>query len=173
LENIVLVPEGTTSVSEMGIPEPTGWEDPVTGLEGPDFWYRLLASELARSARYRRPLTVVLLDVEGMRELQVVWGADVAQQTLRETAQCVQRMGRSSDHCTRIGPVRFGILLTETDEIAAINFVERVREAGPRALPRVADQVRFTFGWASPHPGEAAEAVIGRAEALMAEDRAF
>ena len=26
----------------------------------------------------------------------------------------------------------FGVILTETDEIAAINYVERVREAGPR-----------------------------------------
>lgn len=168
----MLGPEVMVTVRENGIPDPAGLDDPVTGLEGPVFWRKLLASELARSTRYRRPLTVVLVDAEGMGDLHLAWGGDVARLAIRETAQCIRRLARSSDHCARIGAVRFGILLTETDEIAAINFVERVREAGPRSLPRVAGQVRFTFGWASPHPGEAAEAVVRRAEARMAADRA-
>ena len=61
---------------------------------------------------------------------------------------------------------------SETDEIAAINFVERVREAGPRSLPRVADRVSFAFGWASPKGSEAADAVVRRAERLVEADRA-
>jgi PleD family two-component response regulator len=80
-------------------------------------------------------------------------------------------MARTSDHLTRIGPNRFGILLTETDEIAAINFVERVRVAGPKSVPRTADLVRFVFGWASPKAGDAPEAVVRRAEDRMALDR--
>jgi diguanylate cyclase (GGDEF)-like protein len=154
-----------------GIRGPEGWEDPVTGLEGPGFWRRILASEIARSARYACPLTVVLLDVEGMLELGLVWGAEVAAQALRDTAQCIRRTSRSSDYCTRIGPTRFGILLTETDEGAASRYVERVRAAGPGALPWVADQVRFSFGWTSPRPGESASDVVERAEARMAADR--
>lgn len=168
----MLGPEGITSVHELGIPEPIGWEDPVTGLGGPDYWRRLLLSELSRRTRYQRPLTIVLLDVEGLGKLQLAWGANVARQTIRETAQCVRGLARNSDHCARIAPVRFGILLTETDEIAAINFVERVREAGPRSLLRAAGLVRFRFGWATPFPGEAAEAVLRRAEARMAADDA-
>jgi diguanylate cyclase (GGDEF)-like protein len=168
---VVSAAEGFTSVREGGIPEPAGWEDPITGLEGPDFWRRLVVSELARSTRYRRPLTVVLLDVEGIHELDLVWGGDIARQAIRETAQCVRRMARTSDHCARIGANRLGILLTETDEISAINFVERVRENAPRLLPRVADQIRLTFGWASPQKGEVAEAVVERAQSRMAADR--
>ena len=165
-------PQGIAYVREGGIPDPAGWEDPVTGLLGPDFWHRLLTSEVARSFRYRRPLTVVLLDLEGIDELQLTWGADLARQTIHEAAQCVRHMARNSDQCARIGLTRFGILLTETDEVAAINFVERVREAGPRSLSRIAAQVRFRFGWASPVPGEAAEAVMRRAVSRIATDRA-
>jgi diguanylate cyclase (GGDEF)-like protein len=163
--------EETQGAEDVGMPTPAGWEDPATGLEGPDFWRRTLVSEVARSARYGRPMTVIVLEVEGMQELLQVWGADVARSALRETAQCVRRMARSSDQCTRIGATRFGIVLTETDEIAAINFVERVREAGPRSLPRVADQIRFSFGWASPRPGESAEALVRRAELRVESDR--
>ena len=163
--------ERIASVREAAIPDPAGWEDPVTGLEGPVFWQKLLASELSRSTRYGRPLTIVLLDVDGMRELQAAWGEEIARETIREIALCIRRMARISDHCTRISLGRFGILLTETDEINAINFVERVRESVPSLLPRAAEQVRFTFGWATPFPGEAAEAVVHRAVARIKADR--
>jgi diguanylate cyclase (GGDEF)-like protein len=155
-----------------GIPDPVGWSDDLTGLEGPDLWRHLVITELARSARYGRPHTVVLLDVDGVADILRAWGPEVARHTLREIARCVRRMSRTSDHVMRIAPTRFGIVLTETDEIAAINFVERVRAAAPLAVPRTADLVRFSFGWASPRSGDTAEAVVRRAEHLMDLDRA-
>ncbi len=167
-----------------GIPEPAGWEDSLTGLQGPDFWRRSLVTEVARSARYRRPLAVVVVEVSGpryRRPLAVVivevsgigplgetWGWDVARQAIHEAAQCLRRTSRTSDLCSRIGPTRFGVALTETDEIAAINFVERVREAGPRAMPEGAGHLLFNFGWASPKQGESADAVVRRAESRLA-----
>jgi diguanylate cyclase (GGDEF)-like protein len=154
-----------------GIPEPTGWSDALTGLEGPEFWRKLVISEVARASRYKRHTTIVILDLDGVADIVRVWGEDVAIHTLRETAQCLRRMARSSDHLTRIGASRFGILLAETDEIAAINFVERIRTAGPTSVPRTADMVRFVFGWASPKAGDAPEAVVRRAESRLAADR--
>lgn len=154
-----------------GLPDPAGWTDTLTGLEGPEFWRKIVITEVARATRYKRPMTVVILDVDGMDAILRVWGTEVAHHTLRETAQCLRRMARTSDHLTRIGPARFGILLTETDEIAAINFVERIRSAGPKSVPRTADLVRFVFGWASPKGTDAPEAVVRRAEDRTALDR--
>ena len=79
-----------------GLPEPTGWTDSLTGLEGPEFWRKLVISEVARANRYKRPMTVVLLDVDGMDNILRVWGGEVAHHTLRETAQCLRRMARTS-----------------------------------------------------------------------------
>ncbi len=56
------------AVDTNEIPEPLGWEDSLTGLEGPDFWQRVLVSEVARAVRYRRALTVVVAEVEGVVE---------------------------------------------------------------------------------------------------------
>lgn len=155
-----------------GIPEPSGWEDPLTGLEGPDFWQRVLVAETVRAFRYKRSLTVVIAELEGVRDMTETWGGDVARHALREAAQCLRRMSRTSDYTTRIGPTRFGVILTETDEITAINYVERVREEAPRAMPRGGELLRFSFGWATPKQGESAEAVVRRADSrLMAELR--
>ena len=152
------------------IQEPAGWEDPITGLDGPDLWRRVLVAEVARSARYKRPLTVVAIELQGLDIVSAAWGNEVARHTLREAAQGILRTSRSSDYCARIGPSRIGVVLTETDEIAAINFVERVREHAPKKLPRGAESLQFGFGWASPKTGESAEALVRRAETrLMVE----
>jgi len=157
----------TRAGAAQGIPEAAGWEDPISGLNGPDFWQRVLVAEVSRSLRYRCPLTIVVVELSGLDELASAWGPDVARHTLREASQGVLRTSRSSDYCTRIGVSRVGVVLTETDEIAAINFVERVREAVPKRLPRGADSLRLGFGWASPKPGESADKVVRRAETRL------
>jgi len=152
------------------VPEPSGWEDPLTGLEGPEFWRRVLVAEAARTTKYGRSLTVVVVELEGLQDAWDEWGEGLGRHALHEAAQCLRRASRISDYCTRIAPGRFGVILTETDEIAAINFVERVRESVPRSMPRGAEAIRFRFGWASPKPGEAPDSLVRRAERrLVAE----
>jgi diguanylate cyclase (GGDEF)-like protein len=152
------------------VPEPDGWDDPLTGLNGPDFWRRVLVAEVARTTKYDRALTVVVVELEGLQEVWDAWGEDLGRHAFHEAAQCLLRASRNSDYCTRVGATRFGIVLTETDEISAINFVERVREAMPRSMPAGAEAVRFRFGWASPKPREAPDSVVRRAERrLIAE----
>ena len=66
--------------------------------------------------------------------------------------------------------LRFGILLTETTEIAAINFVERARAACERDLQVATEVVNVAFGWASPPKGgDLTDAMGLAAERLAAE----
>jgi diguanylate cyclase (GGDEF)-like protein len=158
---------GSPAPSHTGLQDPAGWEDELTGLDGPALWARLLVPEIARSARYSRPLTVVLVEVVGLEELASVWGADVALQALPAAARSLRHGARTSDIVCRIGRTRFGILLTETDEIAAINFVERVRAAGPLPEPGQRTTLAYAFGWASVATGDDPPALIRRAECRL------
>jgi diguanylate cyclase (GGDEF)-like protein len=160
------------TVNARGIPEPEGWEDPLTGLEGPDLWQRVLVTEVTRALRYGRALTVVVAEVDGVLEMGDQWGIDIARHSLREIAQCLRRLTRTSDYCTRIGLTRFGVVLTETHEIEAINFVERVREEAPLMLPRSGEGLRLAFGWASPVAGESAGSLVLRADRRLMQELA-
>lgn len=153
-----------------GIPEPAGWRDPLTGLEGPDAWQRVLVAEVARVTRYARPVTIVVLEVEGAMELGEEVGGDAGRHVLREVAHGLQRESRSSDLVFRIGVTRFGVVLTETDEIAAVNYVERVREAVLPKLPMLDGALRLSFGWASPLSGDSADVLVRRADHRMIEE---
>jgi diguanylate cyclase (GGDEF)-like protein len=140
-------------VIDVPLPPPAGWSDLATGVDGPRYWDRLLLSEQARVQRYKRPATVVLVEVTGLGPLAQQWGPEAAERTLVAAARTLAREIRTSDHIARIEPARFGILLTETSEIAAINFVERARAACERGLHLASDTVGIGFGWASPPKG--------------------
>ena len=50
----------------------------------------------------------------------------------------------------RLGPGRFGVLLPETGEVEAVNYVERVRQVCDLWLESGAIALRMAIGWASP-----------------------
>jgi diguanylate cyclase (GGDEF)-like protein len=131
-------------------PPPTAWTDQMTGTDGPHYWDRLISAERARVRRYHRPVTVVFAEIAGLDRLSRQWGADVAERALVTGARRLAKEIRTSDAICRLETGRFGILLTETDEIAAINFVERARTSCEGVLRSASDVLRIGFGWASP-----------------------
>ena len=108
------------SSSAVQAPDAGDWTDALTGTDGPRLWDRLLASEVARVRRYRRPATVALAEIVGLDSCEAVWGAEIAERAFVRLARTLATEIRSSDHIARIDRTRFGILLTETDEIAAV-----------------------------------------------------
>jgi diguanylate cyclase (GGDEF)-like protein len=151
------------------LPVPSGWSDPLTGTDGPRLWDRIISSEVARVSRYRRPATVVLVEIEGLDDFARAWGPDVAERLFMQLARTLAVESRSSDQIARIDRTRFAILLTETDEIAAINFVERVRAACESQI-RAPELVRIGIGWAGPSGSTDLRAAIDVAAARLTEE---
>jgi diguanylate cyclase (GGDEF)-like protein len=145
--------------------------DVLTGLEGPASWSRILEVENARLLRYRRPVTIVMAEIEGLARLTERLGAEPVGRLLPVVADALVREARSSDWIARIGEGRFAVLLPETDEIQAINYVERVRAVCEPWLASAAVQLRLAIGWSSPTPSSDLELAIRRAEERMNADR--
>ena len=135
---------------------PAGWTDAPSSTDGPRYWDRLISSERARISRYRRPATVVLIDIVGIERLERLEprdGLDVAAQLLVRVGRALTHEMRSGDHAARIDVGRFGVYLPETNEVDAINFVERARVALEAEIERT-PYVRIAIGWASPTDGD-------------------
>ena len=169
-----MVPIGTFEVPAAirPIAPPDGWADVLTGADGPRLWDRIVLSEQARVARYHRPVTVAFAELVGLDGLAGQWGWDVAERALSACARRLGREIRSSDHIARLEQGRFGILLTETTEIAAINFIERARSSCERELKATGDAVRIGFGWASPPDHGDLSDAIGMALTRLSTDLA-
>lgn len=151
------------------IDPPSGWTDSLCMTDGPIFWARLMTSEAARVRRYGRVATIVLFELAGLDRLGRMWGYDVAAQALVQAAQIITTQIRSSDQAARITTARFAVYLPETNEIDAINFVERTRAAVIADLGPSGELVTPAFGWASPTDGELEAAVLVAKERLERE----
>lgn len=145
--------------------------DPLTGLEGPAAWDRLIELENARFVRYRRPATVVIVEVEGLRRLAEKLGNDPVERVLPVIADAFRREARAADLVARIGDDRFAAFLPETDEIQAINYIERVRLVCEPWLASSAVPLRLTMGWSGPTASSDLEYALSRAEERMHADR--
>jgi diguanylate cyclase (GGDEF)-like protein len=132
------------------VPPPHGQHqsDPQTGLELAATWERWLAEEDARMKRYRRPATVVLVEIEGIDRLIERLGPPAADRLVPPVAATMRKYGREADRIARLDRARFGAILAETDEVAAINYVERVRTAADLWLAAGAVTLRLAIGWA-------------------------
>ncbi|HYU50847.1 MAG TPA: GGDEF domain-containing protein [Candidatus Limnocylindria bacterium] len=134
-------------------PDPAALADPVTGLDGPAAWSHAVTQEAARSSRYGRPVAIVIAELDGLDRLEERFGAAAADRLIPPVADVLRRSARSADTIARLDRVRFGLLLPETDEIQAINLVERIRAGCDRWLAAGAVAVRLSIGWASPPVG--------------------
>ena len=143
----------------------------LTCLEGPTAWSRILEMENARLLRYRRPVTVVVADIEGLRRLAERLGEVPVQRLLPLIADAFVRDTRTTDWIARVGEGRFRALLPETDEIQAINYVERMRAVCEPWLASAAVPLSLAIGWSSPGASSDLEFAIQRAEERMHADR--
>lgn len=149
---------------DLTLPVPSGWSDGLTDTDGPRLWEKVVAAEQARNARHGRTGTIVLVEIVGMREAVDRWGTALALQHFVQLARVVARDIRKSDHIARIRPSRFGVLLTETDEISSINFVDRLKERCRDSYDTAATGLHIVVGWASPSKGGSLDDAMGVAE---------
>jgi diguanylate cyclase (GGDEF)-like protein len=143
------------------------WFDESTGLPGPAFWQTVLSAESARCSRYRRPATVVLAQAVGFDDVVQMWGRDVALRSVVDVVAVLRAGCRASDYLARLADDQVGLILTETDEIAAINMIERVRDKCDRVLRARAADGRIAFGWAGPAASLSLMDAVTKAEDLL------
>ncbi len=144
-------PSAPLSGAERQVPSSTSdtATDPLTGLLVPSAWSRIIADEEARIRRYHRPATVVLIEIEGLERLASRLGPASVDRIVPAVADTLRRGTREADHVARLATGRFAILMPETDEVLAINYVERVRTACDLWLESGAVALRLAVGWAS------------------------
>jgi diguanylate cyclase (GGDEF)-like protein len=128
----------------------TSRTDALTGLLLPTEWNRIVADEDARIGRYGHGATIVIIELEGLDRLINVLGREAGDRVLPAVSDALSRNARGADHLARLGPARFGILLPETGEVEAVNYVERVRQVCDLWLESGAIALRLAIGWASP-----------------------
>lgn len=86
-----------------------------------------LDTEVKRCARYARPLSFVMLDVDHFKVFNDTHGHPTADKALQEVANVIMGCVRTTDTAYRYGGEEFCVILRETSASDAMLFAERVR----------------------------------------------
>jgi diguanylate cyclase (GGDEF)-like protein len=108
--------------------------DPLSGLYNRRYFQDTLAREVKRAQRYRRRLSLLVFDVDGLKAINDEHGHLAGDALLVETADRLRSVTRSPDVASRIGGDEFAVILPEstvTDAQQLHERLSRVLEAEP------------------------------------------
>ncbi len=101
--------------------------DALTDTYNKRYLLEFLDRELARSARYGRPLTLLLFDIDRFKCINDDMGHLAGDFTLRELSACVKGIMRKEELFARYGGEEFAIVLPETTLEGGASAAERIR----------------------------------------------
>src|SRR5437867_5356317 len=100
--------------------------DALTEIHNKRYFLEFLDRELARSARYGRPLSLVMIDIDKFRTINEELGHLGGDFTLRELAARIKGSIRKEELFARYGGEEFAAVLPETPRDGAVHLSERL-----------------------------------------------
>jgi diguanylate cyclase (GGDEF)-like protein len=152
-----------------GMVERQALVDGLTGLANRRAASDALHAEAARAQRLETPLSVVLADLDGFKDVNDEHGHAVGDEVLRAFAEVLRETLRESDVAGRWGGEEFLLLLPGADQEGAVQLADRVRSAlAARTIPGVPGlRVTASFGVAE-YAGETnTEQLVAAADSAL------
>ena len=135
--------------------EAFSYQDGLTGLANRRFYDMTLEKEWQRAMRSRKPVSMILIDIDHFKEFNDHYGHIEGDRCLNEISRVLENIARRSfDLCARYGGEEFVLLLPDTDEATAISLAEEARRAIidleiPHAGSEISDFVTVSAGVSS------------------------
>ncbi len=101
--------------------------DPLTHVFNRRHFFELANREISRADRFKRPLSLVMVDIDHFKTINDEYGHWLGDEVLQATAVKLQNNLRQSDILARYGGEEFIILMPETPQSQAWNGAERLR----------------------------------------------
>lgn len=148
--------------------------DPLTGLHNRRYLDTHLQTLFERSMARRRPLSVMITDIDRFKTINDTHGHDVGDAVLREFAARLRKNVRGIDLVCRFGGEEFVVVMPETDLAIAEMVAERVRTEIAHTAFALADgdtiDVTASLGVATvKRPADTVAALMKRADTALYE----
>ena len=110
--------------------------DALTGLHNRRHFDSHLKEELLRARRYGTALSLLLVDLDGLKPLNDRYGHEAGDEALKMIARVLKATCRATDIVARVGGDEFTVLAPFTSAAVAVELAERVRaKISATALP--------------------------------------
>jgi diguanylate cyclase (GGDEF)-like protein/PAS domain S-box-containing protein len=150
--------------------------DQVTGVGNRRFADAMLATHLAESSRLGWSFGIMLVDVDGFKQINDQYGHLVGDRTLKTVATTMVRAIRSYDQVARWGGDEFLVVTRGLDDARLLVLGERLRTLVAASRIQAEDggelSVTVSVGLARAMPEDDAESLLGRADAALYASKA-
>lgn len=103
--------------------------DDLTGLLNRRSLDEMLGSEINRHSRYGGVFSLIMIDMDSLKEINDTYGHLVGDELLRQIGRLIKNTIREADQAFRYGGDEFAVVLPHTPIDAAFNVAERIRQA--------------------------------------------
>jgi diguanylate cyclase (GGDEF)-like protein len=149
--------------------------DGLTGLANRRSFDQTLAMEWARAQRTRKPLSLLLCDVDHFKPYNDLHGHQKGDECLRTVAGLIGKNAlRPADLSARYGGEEFAVIMPETDQLAVRKLAERLHDVVARArlphgAPGIPPFVTLSIGIATLVPSEESRSdwLLGQADQAL------
>jgi len=138
--------------------------DSLTGLHNRRYFYETLAREVDRAQRYQRRLSLVIVDVDGFKEINDRIGHLAGDSVLAEIADRIRQVVRSADIPCRVGGDEFAVIVPEVEVGQARQLVGRIQRAVSSQPIARAGRVRVSAGVADLQPSDSPTSLFERGD---------
>ena len=131
--------------------------DGLTQLYNKRYLLEVLEKEMSRAKRYKRPLSVIMVDIDFFKRLNDRYGHIAGDAVLKELGQLLSKRIRKEEIVTRYGGEEFFILLPETVIDGAVTMAESIRSLVDKHMFPFEDQplhITISAGVAEYKPGK-------------------
>lgn len=101
--------------------------DELTGLYNYRYLIFSLESELERTLRYKRSLSLMMMDIDYFKSLNDTYGHQCGNLVIKTVAQLLKRNVRRTDIVARYGGDELSIILTETGKGRSLEVAEKLK----------------------------------------------
>ena len=142
---MALLGDATTLVAQERQLLQLATQDELTGLTNRRHFFEIGELEIERWRRYHPSLSLITLDVDGLRNINDVYGQGVGDLVLKTVAEACRKQVRKVDVLARLGGEELVVLTPSTDLAGAAILAERIRKAVETAEVNAAGSpVKFT-----------------------------
>jgi diguanylate cyclase (GGDEF)-like protein len=149
--------------------------DSLTGLYNQRWITESLEREIRRAERFGSPLSVLMLDLDGLKQVNDGEGHAAGDCVLRHVASRISGVLRQFDGAARIGGDEFVVMLPATDLNGAQQVARRLLQSICDDTPQHGDRplhISASIGAAQWHTGLAARQLLDLADRAMYEAKA-
>lgn len=147
--------------------------DPLTKSLTRRHFFNIAESEFLRYSRYRRPLSILILDTDDFKNINDTYGHHTGDIVLRSFSLVAMEQKRVQDTFGRLGGEEFGLLLPETNLEQARIVAERIQKTWEQTPSNMDGEMIYSTvsigGTEASYDDKSFEDVLRRADRLLYE----